>query len=144
MSLNSLPRTTGVPIAAGLSAAFFTFVKEGSYIANFGPLTLPVYAAVGVTVGGASAITEFTKNQIVPMITNDPLGALSVQVIQPGITGVATAGVVALMNGGKVSKEQMIGAIIIGAGAQLVGNYAGDTIDGLVNKIMPKATMNLH
>lgn len=143
MSTQHIPRTVGAPVAAGLTAAALSVAFSPSGSARILGVTMPLPLVAGITVGAASGITEMVKNHVVPAITNDPFSMTASHVVQPAVTGAANVLTVGLLAGFDTSKPMttlITSAFTVGAGSQLVANYAGDTIDRFVMGLLPSGS----
>lgn len=138
-----IPRTIGAPVAAGLAAMALTAVLSSGGNARILGVSLPVPVVTGVTVAAASGISELAKNHIVPAITSDPLSMTATHLIQPAITGaaaVASTGLLVGFNPNIPLTTAATSSFLVGAGSQLVANYAGEAIDRFVMSLMPGTT----
>lgn len=135
MSIQQIPRTFAVPLGAALTGAAISLVTAGSGTVNVAGFNLPGPVAYGIVIGSSSGVTELSKNYIVPMITNDPLGPTAAYVLQPAITGLSAAVFSGAMSGFR--QDVLVTSFLVGAVSQLVGDYAGNSIDGLVKSMMP-------
>lgn len=144
MSLQSIPRTVGAPIAAGLFAGALNIIVGTPGNTRVAGINVPTPLAYAIVVAAASGVTEMSKNYIVPMITDDPLSMTASHLIQPVVSGASTAILSAALTGFKgASVQGMMDAAIIGAGSQLVANYAGEAIDRFVMSLFPSSQQTM-
>ena len=135
----SIGRSIGVPVGTGLAAATIGVAVDGFQNVNFLGYSISAPLAYGLFTGGASAVTEWSKNYIVPYITGNPAGSTALYIVQPAITGAALAGIAYIVSGYK-DDNGLYNAFVVGAVSQLVGNYIGSSVDQVLNSIMPGAT----
>ena len=132
-ALQQIPRSAGTIIGTGLTTAAIAAYGGNTGSVEILGINMPGLLAYGLVSAGASTVTEFTKNMVVPMITNDPFSSTAIYIAQPAITGAALVGLSYLL-GAIVTPSDAIPAFLNGAMSQVVGAYAGNTIDGFINK----------
>lgn len=132
----SIGRSIGVPVGTGLAAASIGVALEGFRNVDIFGYGISAPLGYGLITGGASAVTEWSKNYIVPYITGNPAGSTALYIVQPAITGAALAGIAYIVSGYK-DDNGLYNAFVVGAVSQLIGNYIGSSVDQVLNSIMP-------
>ena len=130
--MNSFLETTSKPITVGAVAAatYGGLFGFGQSIPIMGQgINAPL--AFGVVAGTASLAGAATKNYVVPLVTNNPMGEVIARAAAPVGTGAATAaGTLAIvkLNGGEVSTSGIVTGFGIGAVSEMIGDYAHRTV----------------
>lgn len=131
MSIQQIPRSIGTTVGTGLASAGIAVIGGHTGVVEIFGMNVPEVVAQGLVAGAASGVTEFSKNWIIPMITNDPFSSTAVYLVQPAVTGLALVGFTYML-GGVNSMGDAMGPFINGAMSQVIGSYGGNAIDNFI------------
>lgn len=104
------------------SLAGYLFLQEGSGSVNLFSIPVPTSLAVGAACAGGSLVADFGHDWILPYINkNQKLSTIESSLLQLGLSGLGTAGVLIYGSGAPV--QNLPNMFLLGCGSAVAGDY---------------------
>ena len=117
------PAMKGMVAALGASC-----LVGGESKLSLGGMSLPPAAVIGVSVAGASIVTELTHDMILKKISGEHASKTEAMFLAPGLTAAATIGAAWLTIGPVTDMKAAFELAALGAGAEVGGTYLHSAI----------------
>lgn len=144
-SVGTNTRSISVPIGAGIIAGGISLAMSGMQSVNVLGSSIPAPLAYALVVASASGATEMLKSSLIPLVTTDRTGTVAISILQPAITGASTAVLGMAVSGFRPDlslNNALLGAFLTGFISQIGGNYIGDSVQGVIDNLMPKSKIS--
>ena len=123
--MSDLAQTLGKPITSGLSGAILSYVLfDGAGRVIVSGKEIPGWLLVGVVVAGSTFVGEIGKGYLLPYLQGMKWGGFEGSIAEPALTGLSTYLLLMFMD--KADYGNFIPSFLLGAGSNIVGNYAFD------------------
>ena len=127
--IGGLTTNTTKALSAGAIAALVSYLMNGSGNVNLFGTNMPLFIVQGATVSAGVFITENVSSYILPQIGLHPMAETSIYLAEPAITGLSSAGIMAMLGG--FDGNDFLKDTIIGMASTTAGVYAGNALPRL-------------